>query len=337
MKPSSSSAAGIRPIGTTRSGATPTAASRSGEARIVPTPVKNEARLALDSRCTLGEGIVWDERVGALYFTDIHASRLWRFDPATGAARHWALPDRLGSLALCESGALLLGLAKGIHFVDASRLDASDRLDAQLLAAVDEAPSLRINDGRCDRNGNFVFGTLDESAPKRPIGRFHQFSTKHGLRPLDLGGVAIPNSIAFDADGKTLYYCDTLARCIQRCDYDAERARVGTPRVFAHVDSHVSADGSAIDRDGRLWNAQWGVGRVVGYSRAGRVEHEVAVPASQPSCPAFGGANLDTLYITTAREDLSYEQLEREPHAGAVFGARIDGVVGLPEEKFSGL
>ena len=296
-----------------------------------------QAQLALDCRCTLGEGIVWDERANALFFTDIHASRLWRFDPASGAARHWALPDRLGSLALCESGALLLGLAKGIYLADTSRLDANDRLDAHLLAAVDEAPSLRINDGRCDRNGNFVFGTLDESVPKRSIGRFHQFSAKHGLRALDLGGVAIPNSIAFDPDGKSLYYCDTLARCILHCDYDAEHARVGAPRVFARVDPHVSADGSTVDRDGRLWNAQWGVGRVVRYAHDGRVEHEVAVPASQPSCPAFGGANLDTLYITTAREDLRVEQLEREPQAGGVFSARIEGARGLPEEKFSGL
>lgn len=296
-----------------------------------------EAQLALDCRCTLGEGIVWDERANALFFTDIHASRLWRFDPATGAARHWTLPDRLGSLALCESGALLLGLAKGIYLADASHLDAGDRLDASRLAAVDEAPSLRINDGRCDRNGNFVFGTLDESTPKRPIGRFYQFSAKHGVRALDLGCVAIPNSIAFDPDGKGLYYCDTLARSILHCDYDAEHARVGTPRVFARVDANVNADGSTIDRDGRLWNAQWGVGRVVGYSRDGRVEHEVAVPASQPSCPAFGGAALDTLYITSAREELSGAQLDREPHAGGVFHARIDGVVGLREERFIGL
>ncbi|HEX7915992.1 SMP-30/gluconolactonase/LRE family protein [Rudaea sp.] len=303
----------------------------------MPISAKLEAQLALDSRCTLGESIVWDERANALLFTDIHASRLWRFDPATGAARHWTLPDRLGSLALCESGALLLGLAKGIHLADVSQLDADDRLDARLLVAVDEAPSLRINDGRCDRNGNFVFGTLDESVSKRPIGRFYQFSAKHGLRPLDLGGVAIPNSIAFDADGKSLYYCDTLARCILHCDYDAERARVGTPRVFVRVDPYVSADGSTIDRDGRLWNAQWGVGRVVCYSRDGRIEHEVAVPATNPSCPAFGGTRLDTLYVTTAREDLNAEQLEREPQAGGVFSVRIDGAVGLPEEKFSGL
>jgi L-arabinonolactonase len=298
---------------------------------------KSEARLALDSRCTLGEGIVWDERSNALFFTDIHASRLWRFDPGTGAARHWTLPDRLGSLALCESGALLLGLAKGIYLADTSKLDASEHLDARLLVAVDEHPSLRVNDGRADRSGNFVFGTLDESAPKRPIGRFHQFSAKHGLRPLDLGGVAIPNSLAFSPDGGTLYYCDTVRGEIMLCDYDAERAHTGAARVFARVAAPAGPDGATVDRDGRLWSAHWGTGRVVCYSRDGRVEHEVAVPASQPSCPAFGGANLDTLYITTAREDLSVEQLEREPQAGGVFSVRIEGVVGLPEEKFSGL
>src|SRR5580765_3926721 len=314
----------------------PTAALRSGE---VDMPVNRHAaaRLAIDCRCELGEGLLWDEREQALLWTDIHAARLWRHDPASGATRSWSLPDRLGSFALCASGCLLLGLAKGLYLADPRGGEANARLDAQLLAAVDAAPTLRLNDGRCDRDGNFVFGTLNEAADKRAIGRFYQYSARHGLRGLDLGGVAIPNSIAFAPDGRQLYFCDTRRGEIMVCNYAAAQARVDAPQVFARVDAPAGPDGATIDRDGRLWCAHWGAGRIVCYGREGRIEHEVSVPASQPSCPAFGGAALDTLYLTTAREELGAIQLEREPHAGGVVAARIAGAVGLPEERVAGL
>lgn len=296
-----------------------------------------QAQLAVDCRCELGEGILWDERELALLWTDIHGARLWRHQPHSGATQSWHLPDRLGSFALCESGRLLLGLAKGLYLADLRGNETNERLPAQLLVAIDEHPMLRLNDGRTDRRGNFVFGTLDEAAVKRPIGRFYQYSARHGLRELDLGGVAIPNSLAFAPDGASLYYCDTCRGEIMACDYDADLARTGAPRVFARVDAPAGPDGAAVDRDGRLWSAQWGAGRVVCYGRGGAIEHEVAVPATNPSCPAFGGAQLDTLYVATAREDLTPVQLEREPQAGGVFRARIDGVLGLPEERFAGL
>jgi len=301
------------------------------------TPSRAQAQLVVDCLCELGEGIVWDEREAALLWTDIHGARLWRHRPRDGATQSWRLPDRLGSFALCESGRLLLGLAKGLYLADLRDNETDERLAAQLLVAIDEHATLRLNDGRTDRRGNFVFGTLDEAADKRAIGRFYQYSAQHGLRTLDLGGVAIPNSIAFAPDGASLYYCDTRRGEIMICDYDAELARTGTPRVFARVDAPAGPDGATVDRDGRLWSAQWGAGRVVGYGHGGVIEHEVTVPATNPSCPTFGGPGLDTLYVTTAREDLSSAQLEREPQAGGVFCAQIDGVVGLPEERFVGL
>ena len=308
--------------------------------QVVPPSIttgRAQAQLAVDSRCELGEGIVWDERGQALLWTDIHGARLWRHRPHDSATQSWRLPDRLGSFALCESGRLLLGLAKGLYLADLRGCENSEQLDAQLLVSIDEHPTLRVNDGRTDRSGNFVFGTLDEATDKRPIGRFYQYSARHGLRMLDLGGVAIPNSIAFAPDGGTMYFCDTRRREIMVCDYDAESARTSAPRVFARVDAPAGPDGATVDREGRLWSAHWGTGRVVCYGRDGAIEHDVAVPTTNPSCPAFGGARLDELYITSAREDLSAAQLELEPRAGGVFRAQIAGVVGLPEERFADL
>jgi L-arabinonolactonase len=319
-----------------------TAASRSGEVNVAsaPKPVASrhaQARLVVDCRCKLGEGIVWDERDQALLWTDIHGARLWRHHPHSGATQSWLLPDRLGSFALCASGRLLLGLAKGLYLADLRDAESSERLATQLLVAIDEHPALRLNDGRSDRSGNFVFGTLDEAADKRPIGRFYQYSARHGLRELGLGGVAIPNSIAFAPDGHSLYYCDTRRGEIMVCSYDAEHARTGISRVFARIDAPAGPDGATIDRDGRLWSTHWGAGRVVGYGRDGTIEHEIVVPTTNPSCPAFGGAGFDVLYLTTAREDLNPTQLEAEPQAGGVFCAEIAGVVGLPEERFADL
>ncbi|MFT3790204.1 MAG: SMP-30/gluconolactonase/LRE family protein [Rudaea sp.] len=293
------------------------------------------ARLAVDSRCMLGEGVLWNDRDRSVLWTDIHAARLWRYRPGSGEVRSWRLPDRLGSFALCESGRLLLALAKQICSADLDAAEADEALPVQPLAAVEpDEPNLRCNDGRADRAGNFVFGTLDEGVPRAPRGRFHQYSARHGLRALDLGGVAIPNSLGFGLDGRSLYFCDTCEGRIMRCDYDADSAGVGRPEPFAEVEPPAAPDGAAVDRFGRLWSAQWGASRIVCYDRDGRVAQRVDLPTRQPSCIAFGGPGLDVAYITTAREDLDADALAREPHAGGLFAVRFDAPIGLRESRF---
>lgn len=304
------------------------------EAAAVETPART-AELAVDSRCRLGEGVLWCEREQALWWTDIHSARLWRHRPGRGDTRQWRLPDRLGSLALCESGVLLLGLAKGLHYADPREAEHLDALPTVPIVEVEPGlPNLRVNDGRADRSGNFVFGTLNEDPARAPLGSFYQYSRRHGLRRLDLGGVAIPNSLCFDLDGRGLYYCDTLQGRIMHAAYDAERAEVGAPRVFAQVPAPASPDGATVDRDGRLWSAQWGAGRVVGYSRDGRVERVVTVPTDHVSCLSFAGPGLDRLYITTARDELAPDRLRAQPAAGGLFRARVDAARGLPEARF---
>lgn len=293
------------------------------------------ATLAVDSHCRLGECMLWCEREQALWWTDIHAARLWRYRPQSGQARHWRLPDRLGSFALCESGRLLLGLAKGLYFADPSQAEHAEDLPVQALVPVDaDQPTLRINDGRADRNGRFVFGTLNEDPRRLPIGRFHQYSLSHGLRVLDLPGVAIPNSLCFDLDGRGLYYCDSRSGRIMRAAYDSETARVGEPRVFARVDAPASPDGAAVDRDGQVWSAHWGAGRVVRYARDGHIDRSVQVPTSNVSCLSFAGPALDRIYISTARDELDDAELDLQPEAGGVFVASVPGVRGLAEARF---
>lgn len=293
------------------------------------------ATLAIDSRCRLGEGILWDDRAQRLYWVDILSARLWMHAPASGETHAWALPEALGCLALCEDGRLLLALAKSIRLADMPR--PGEALALRTLTGIEPefGPATRSNDGRCDHHGNFVFGTKDERGPNpAPRGRFYQFSAAHGLRPLPLPAAAIPNSICFSPDGRTLYHCDSAQPRILACDYDPARADASNVRVFAEIEGGRSPDGSTVDAEGFLWNAHWDGGRAVRYAPDGRVDRVVTVPAGMPSCCAIGGAALDTLYVTTAREEMDAGTLARMPAAGGVFALPLAAGAGRPEPRF---
>jgi len=296
----------------------------------VPT-VLAPMELALEAGNTLGEGIVWCARSQTLYWTDIPRATLYRLHIESGTLQHWPMPERLASFALCEADDwLLLALA--------SRLAFFRLADGQLQTLHEVEPGLptRCNDGACDRQGRFVFGTMHEPAggSKQAHGSFWRLNTDLSLEQLALPKVAISNSIAFSPDGTTMYYCDSLARRIQRCEYGDT---LGTTQLFADLGEHAGEpDGSCVDADGSLWNAQWGLARVVCYAADGSVRWVLPVPTRQPTRPAFGGADLDTLYITSARDGLSAAQLDADTHAGALFRSRV-GVRGLPEPRFVGM
>jgi len=283
----------------------------------------------------LGEGVQWCARTQALYWTDILASTLWRHTPHDGATRRWTMPERLASFALCEAdGWLLLGLASRLAFF---HLDSGE-----LQPIIDVEPGLptRVNDGACDRQGRFVFGTMHEpegDAPKQAIGGFYRLNADLSLERLPLPSVAISNSLAFSPDGSTMYFCDSPTRRIQCCDYAADGS-LGAPRTFvdlAGIDG--DPDGSTVDAEGGLWNAQWGMSRVVRYRADGREDTIVPLPARQPTRPALGGATLDTLYVTSARDGLPVDCVRDEPRNGALFSAPAPaGVCGLAEARFAG-
>jgi L-arabinonolactonase len=293
------------------------------------------AVLAVDSRCTLGEGITWWAARETLLWTDIQSSRLWSHSPADGVTRSWAVPDRLGSMAVCASGVLLLGLAKGLFFAD---LDAPVGDEVQVTPAIAVEPGVattRIKDGRTDSAGNFVFGTMNEDEGRAPIGSFYQYSAAAGLRRLDLGGVHIPNSICFSLDGRTMYYCDSESRRIMRCDYDADTATVANVREFVVFGPHQGTpDGSIVDSEDCLWNAEWGAARVRRYTSEGRIERSIALPARNPTCVVFAGPAMDNLYVTSARQEMTPEELTHTPDAGSVYRAARAGVGGVPDALF---
>lgn len=294
-----------------------------------PAPADDGLTLLVDSRNELGEGVLWCERSARVFWTDIEGEKLHSLHPASGVRARWPLPERLACFAFTvDADIVLLGLASRLAW-----LDLRSGAVTPLMAVEAALPSTRLNDGRCDRHGRFVFGTMDERAEKTAIGSFYRLNTDLTLERLPLPHVAISNSICFSVDGSAMYFCDTREKIIYKwrgyASGDAadlvvfadERASTGSP------------DGSTIDADDCLWNARWGAGRVVRYDAAGHVARSLAVAVSQPSCPCLGGTGLDELFVSSAWQDLAPAARARETLAGGLFHARV-AVRGMPEGRF---
>jgi len=287
----------------------------------------------VDGRNVLGEGVLWCERSARVLWTDIEQSVLYACAADGSALQSWHLPERLCSLALTEdSGRLLLALASRLAF-----FDLDDGVLTPICAVEAELPSTRLNDGRCDRQGRFVFGSFNQDEhPKLPIGGFYRLNHDLSLERLPLGGVAIANSICFSPDGATMYYADSAKGEIRCCDYDPASGAVSGERVFVAAGAAPGdPDGSTIDAEGCLWNARWGAAQVARFTPDGRLERVLELAAPQPSCPAIGGPGLDQLFVTSARVGLSPLQLAQAPLSGALFAQTLPAPLrGLPEVRF---
>lgn len=287
-----------------------------------------QVNLLVDARNQVGEGVLWCERSQCIYWTDIQAGRLYRYHPQSRDFRNWVMPERLSCFAFtADENLLLLGLESRLAWFDLRTGSVS-----HILAIEPELPTTRINDGRCDRQGRFVFGTMDEQADKQKIGSFYRLNLDLRLERLPLPSIAIANSISFGPDGDTMYFCDSLEKIIYRWDnyFSGDGAQIS---VFANLsDAAVAPDGAAIDASGFLWSAQWGGARVVRHAADGSIDRVIQIPVTQPSCVCFGGALLTDLFVTTANVSCA-----DEPFAGAVFHVHLNDVKGLPEVHFGGI
>lgn len=284
--------------------------------------------LLVDAENELGECVLWCERSARLLWTDILGAALFAHDPATGKTQRWAMPEALASFALTAStDRLLLGLASQLAMFDMTTCTVTP------ICPVEEGLATRLNDGRCDRQGRFVFGTFHAVEPRERIGSYWRLDASLQLARLPLPGCAIANSICFSPDGATMYYCNSPDRAIRCCDYDTATGAISGDRLFAVVPGDAGEpDGSCIDADGYLWNAQWGAACVVRYAPDGTVERVLDTPALQPSCVALGGSRFDQLFVTSARVGMA----EPAVHDGGLFSATLDGIRGLPEPRFAG-
>ncbi|MFO1070991.1 MAG: SMP-30/gluconolactonase/LRE family protein, partial [Geminicoccaceae bacterium] len=252
-----------------------------------------EVRLVVDSRNRLGEGSVWDPVEGALWWVDIEGRLLQQHVEATGETRRWTLPERIGCLALRERGGLVLALESGFAFFD----PATGKLD--WIARPDPDRRNRMNDGKCDRQGRFWAGGMDDRCVEHraSLWRLDPDLSVHEMAR----GIGISNSIAWSPDDRTFYYADTLDRAIYAYDFDKATGSIANRRLLAdHKDQPGGPDGSTVDAEGYLWNTQWDGWRLVRYAPDGRIDRIVELPVQKPTCCAFGGPDLRTLYVTSA-------------------------------------
>lgn len=291
----------------------------------------SEKRLWQTLSCELGESLIWDERIQSFWWVDILAGRLFRARLDENVPERWQFGEALGHVALTESShSVVLGLASGLVL-----FDTAHGIQTRLVDVPHAAPAMRINDGRCDRHGNLVFGTMSEGG-KGPRGGFWRFSVRDGLRPLDLPPPAIPNGICFSPDGSLLYFTDSALKIIHVCDYDPATGGVSGLRVFS--DPGVvpwEPDGACVDSTGGVWNARWGDNRIVRYLPTGEIDREIHCTANQPTCPCIGGPNLDSLYVTSA-----YINLDANQHCaadGAILSWSSRVLRGLPEGRLIGV
>ena len=289
-----------------------------------------DVKCVVDCQNTLGEGPIWSVDEQKLYWVDIEKSELQRYDPATKDTEVWKTPERVGSFAFREQGGLLVAFESGLDFWDfkSGQTQRIQNFESDLATT-------RTNDGRCDRQGRFIVGGINEADNGDPISNVYRLDPDLNLYRI-ISNVNCANSTCFSPDGTIMYFADTPTGQIWAYDYHVDSGEVANRRVFADFSNQPGMpDGSIVDAEGFLWNAQWNGYRVVRYRPDGSVDRIVDMPVMNPTCVAFGGKELDVLYVTTARYLMKPEQIEAEPLSGGLFAVKVD-VKGLNEPKFCG-
>ncbi len=272
----------------------------------------------------LGEGPVWSAREQAVWFVDIKKFQIHRFDPRSGDRRSWDTPSAPGFLAPTAGGGWVVGLKSGLHL-----FDADTGCGAQLAEVEPQSPHNRLNDGCVDRNGRLWFGSMHDGETDA-TGALYRLEADGAVSKHDAGYV-ITNGPAFSPDGATIYHTDTLKRLIYAFDLAGDGS-IQNRRVFASIQkAGAYPDGPAVDAEGCVWTGLfggWGLNR---YAPDGEFLGHIPFPCANVTKPVFGGEDLKSLYVTTARKGLSAEAQGEQPLAGGLFRVAVD-TPGLPQD-----
>jgi sugar lactone lactonase YvrE len=283
----------------------------------------------LDLKADLGEGPLWDAERQRLLFVDIMAGEVHDFDPVSGRDAIYEVGQPAGAVTPTTRGDWLVAARDG--FV---RLDPSTGATSLVAAVELDRPDNRMNDGYCDPKGRFWAGTMS-MVHKREAGALYRFDPDHHVTCM-VTDVTTSNGIDWSLDSRLVYYIDTGTRRIDVFDFDLDRGTISKRRPFVAIpNGDGKPDGLIVDADGCLWVALWGGHAVHRYTPDGRLDRRIPMPVTQPTKCAFGGRNLDELYITSARTSLAPATLEAEPHAGSLFVCR-PGVHGRVAHRYDG-
>jgi len=288
----------------------------------------------------LGEGPVWDVEEGQLYWVDGTGPRvgkpaIWRLNPKTGVVKNWRLEKDIGALALRKGGGAVLALSDGFYFFD------FETGQTELIVEIDaDQPRSRLNDGKCDRSGRFFAGGMDDQEELKICGLW-RLDTDLSVTKVE-EGIVCTNGPCWSPDNGTFYLADTFQEEFWAYDYDIETGNLSNKRVFAVTSKDAGvADGSTVDEDGFLWNAQVIGGELVRYAPDGSVDRRIGMPVKNITSVMFGGDNLDVLYVTSmarvkhpAVHDMFTKEVKPQFLAGSLFAITGLGISGLPEPRF---
>ncbi len=284
-----------------------------------------------EERALLGESPVWSAGENCVYWIDIRGPTLLRTDLNNRETRTWGLPSAPGMIALRVGGGLMIALEDGLY---GFKLETGD-LD--LLSPFEEARSEnRFNDGKCDVAGRLWLGTMNKTDSMQSTGAFYRIDPD--LTQTRIGGdFRIPNGLAWSPDDTVMYHTDSRANMTYAYDYDADTGKRSGEREFFPYNREKtgSVDGAAMDVEGGYWAALYGGGKLIRVLADGTLDREIPLPVTQPTMPAFGGKDMKTLFISTARQRLNEDELASQPLAGGLLAVSVD-VPGHPVYPFGG-
>lgn len=280
----------------------------------------------LASQAALGEAAIWCAPEAALYWVDIIACELHRFEPGNGTDRRWPMPSEIGCCAPMDDGRVLVALASGFHIFDPESAALT-----MLARPADMPADSRFNDGTVDPAGRLIAGTMPRAGPGQTAqGRLYALQGKARIDCLERG-LRTQNGLAFSPDGRTLYLSDSepSVQAIWRYDYDPVGARCSHRTLFFDMRrASGRPDGAAMDTDGCYWSAAIDGWALLRITPDGRIDREIELPVQKPTKPAFGGPDLDTLFVTSLRVGLD-EANPQHAEAGNLFAVNA-GVTGVP-------
>ena len=292
--------------------------------------ITDKLSLALDAKAQIAEGPFWDQKEQLLYWVDILEKKINIYDPALGKNKHIQLDKMIGALIPTnEQGKLLAALTDGLYIIDAETVEQEFLVNPET-----NTDQTRFNDGKCDRSGRFWVGTMDLEED-RPLGNLYCLDKELNLEE-KVKDVKISNGLAWSLDNKKMYYIDSPTKKVFAFDYDLETAEISKRRVIIKfAEGEGVPDGMTIDNQGKLWIAHFGGAQVSRWDpETGKKIDKVELPVSNVTSCAFGGKNMDELYITTASVGLSEKEKQAQPYAGGIFRYQAE-LKGLESVKFN--